>query len=161
MDVPVRRRRRDRWTPIAVSNRRPRSERLLCPISNTEVFGSIPELKNRNDAVLFPPGAIHLRYGQHFGRHRGFGFVHIWNQHFASIEHHDTALDAVRHAISRVLRPGASIHLEAGNRLECFRPSVGVAILELRATGNDTYYSVVTGGYVPRNAKGPRIGALA
>ena len=60
-----------------------------------------------------------------------------------------------------MLRPGTAIHYETGRRLACFRAGFGLVLFELREQANDSFYSVVTGGYVPRNAKGPEIGALA
>ena len=141
MDVHVRRRRRDRWTPVANPRRRHREERLLCPVRGTEAFARVPEIRDRNGAIVLPGGEVFLRYGQHLGPHRGFGFMHIWKEHEVSIEDHDAALDVVRHEVARVLRPGTGVHYEGGDRVVCFRPRSGVAVLELREQGRYVHYS--------------------
>ena len=161
MDQPVRRRRRDRWTPIANVQCRHRDERLLCPVGGTEVFGRVPEIRQRNGTLLLPGGEIFLRYGHHLGPHRGFGFVHIWKEHVSEVGDHEAAVDVVRDTVARALRPGTGIHYENGDRVVCFRPHAGVAVLELRQHDRHIHYSVVTSGFNPPKAKGPRIGALS
>lgn len=131
--------------------------RLTHPDTGAEAFGHIPALDIRN-GPSFPAGPIYLKYGEHRGEHRGFGFQHIWKQHFACMEDHNAAMARVQRVVADALPPGAPIHYEWGDRLEVFRLRTGSVILLLARKA--TEYSVVSAGYRPRNAKGPRVGAL-
>src|SRR6478672_10097798 len=145
----------DRVRPVWTSE-----QNLICPIGRTEVFARVPAMKVRG-GISFPAGDVHLRYGSHFGYNSGFGFQHIWREHFHHIKDHDEALEAVRRNIAKVLRPATQIFYEAdrGQRASVHRLHVGIAIIGLRAAPTP-HYSVITGGFNPGKTKGSLIGAL-
>jgi len=134
--------------------------RLKHPGGDTEVFGHVPLLTIRSGPP-FPAGPIYLKYGEHRGEHRGFGFQHIWKEHCRHIGDHDVAVDHVRRLVADALQPNTPIHYEYGERLEVFRLRTGSVILLLARSLEVPEYSVVTAGYFPKNAKGSRVGALA
>lgn len=133
------------------------------PLTGTPVFGYFPKLDVGGRA--FEEGEILLKYGQHYGPNRGFGLVHIWQEHFAIHETAEAALPDVAAFISSVLRPAATIHYEYGigsssDRTTVLRTTTGLVILEARSDGlNNCYYAVVT-AFPGRKANGPVIGAI-
>jgi hypothetical protein len=143
---------------------------LVCPSTSTTVFAQVPQMTPR-DGPDFPAGPIHLRYGVHLGPNRGFGFQHIWAEHFAHIEDHDLAMAAVIKSIAAVLLPETDIFYaqpkpvkpgrkKQNDRATVFRLSTGLVIVELRPD-TPPHYSVVTGGYNNlTQKKGSLIGAL-
>jgi hypothetical protein len=142
-------------------------ESLICPISRTAVYGKIPPLSYRGRAV-FPAGDIHFKYGIHYGPGSGFGFQHIWKEHFPHIRDHDDAMEQACRMIARVFRPNAQIffdplhpsNIQAASRITAFRLHVGNVVIALRPEATP-FYSIVTGGFGGANAKGSLIGALA
>ncbi len=109
---------------------------------------------------------IHLRYGRHFGPHRGYGLMHIWQEHFAGIPDSPGAEQAVCSFITTIITPGAAIHYEGGtsiaqdNRSAIFRTRQGLAVVEQKLDGRgDAYYSVVT-AYRSERVHGQRVGTL-
>lgn len=133
-------------------------EQRLSHPAGGEIYGHVPELVIRRGPT-FPAGAIYLKYGEHRGRHRGFGFQHIWKEHFSGIDDHNVAMALICARVAEALQPRAPLHYETGDRLEVYRLKAGCVILELRPSEGPSY-SVVSAGYVTRNAKGPRVGAL-
>ena len=124
----------------------------------------MPSLKLRGRA-LFPPGTIQLRYGAHYGPNHGFGFLHIWREHFNHIRDHDEAMRKVKASIANILKAGTAIRHDTNataTRVFVVRIGAGIVVVEhLRDEGFPAIYSVVTGGYHPReNTKGSVIGAL-
>ncbi|MBO9778116.1 hypothetical protein J7379_20890 [Xanthomonas phaseoli pv. dieffenbachiae] len=136
-----------------------REQRLLHPSNGTDVYGLVPQL-NFKSGPPFPAGAIHLKYGEHRGKHRGFGFQHIWREHCAHIVSHDEAMAFVCEMVAKALRPNTAIYYEFGERLEVFSLRAGQVIIELARTSVPETYSVVTAGYKPTYAKGSQVGAL-
>lgn len=139
-----------------------RNQELVCPIGKTTVFARVPEIQVRGGPT-FPAGDVFLRYGEHFGYNNGFGFQHIWREHFHHITDHDAAMEEVRLRIAKILRPSTHIYYDNTHRKprpNVFRLHVGVVILEMRA-GAVPHYSIITGGFNPAKAKGSLIGALA
>lgn len=132
-------------------------QNLLHPDTGGLVFGQVPELKIHRGPT-FPAGAIHLKYGEHRGPHRGFGFQHIWQEHYAHIADHDVAMDAVIRDVAKALQPRAPIFYDSGARLEVLRFTSNSIIIEWNR--RTLHYSVVTAGFVRKNAKGSRVGAL-
>lgn len=136
-------------------------QQLVCPIGKTPVFARVPRISVRGGPT-FPAGDVFLRYGEHFGYNNGFGFQHIWREHFHHIKDHDAAMEAVRNAIAGILRPTAPIFYDAtraGNRAAVHRLHAGIVIIQMRA-GAPPHYSVVTGGFNPAKTKGSLVGAL-
>jgi hypothetical protein len=135
-------------------------QNLICPFGKTEVFARVPAINVRG-GISFPAGEVFLRYGDHFGYNSGFGFQHIWREHFHHITDHDLAMEAVRQSVADVLRPTTKIFYEAERerRASVHRLHVGIVIIELR-TSPTTHYSVITGGFNPGKTKGSLIGAL-
>lgn len=136
-----------------------RNDPLVNPASDEHLFGWVPQLKIHRGPT-FPAGGVVLRYGEHRGPHSGFGFQHIWRQHFFRIEDHDEAMERICDHVAKSLAPRTALHYETGARLEAFRLITGSTVLQL-LDGDQPVYSVVTSGYFPRNGKGPRVGALA
>ena len=137
--------------------RRDPDERLPHPDSAMPVFGHFPELGVKN-GPLFPSGEIVLAYGHHLGPNRGFGFQHIWVEHFRRMEEHDAALERISRFVAGILRPRTPIYYELGSRAAIFRGSAGQVIVELR-DGPNPFYSVVT-AFVAHRVHGDRVGAL-
>lgn len=132
---------------------------LTNPVTGTNVFGLVPEISVRGGPT-FPAGPIHLKYGLHRGPHKGFGFQHIWKQHFREHASHEAALPAVIEFIQKALPASAPLFYEYGNRLEVFRIYTGRVIIELYDRSVQPHYSVVSAGYRPKSAAGARVGAL-
>ncbi|MEB1723070.1 hypothetical protein VDR40_21485, partial [Xanthomonas campestris pv. campestris] len=84
-----------------------REQRLLHPSNGTDVYGLVPEL-NFKSGPPFPAGAIYLKYGEHRGKHRGFGFQHIWREHCAHIASHDEAMSFVCKMVANLRFPHIS-----------------------------------------------------
>lgn len=142
-------------------------ESLLCPVSNTVVYGKIPQLSYRG-SVIFPAGDIYFKYGIHYGPGSGFGFQHVWKEHYPHVKDHDDAMERACRMIAKVFRPNAQVfydplhpaNIRAASRVTAFRLHVGNVVIALR--DEDTpFYSIVTGGFGGANAKGSLIGALA
>jgi hypothetical protein len=116
----------------------------------------------------FPAGAIQLHYGIHYGHNSGFGFQHIWAEHYKHLGDHDAAMGVITKAVSDILRPNTEVFYvppkpspkKKRERANVFRLSAGLVIIELRADANTPFYSVVTGGFNPGEKKGSLIGAL-
>ena len=128
------------------------ADRLICAATGNTTFAMFPEL----GFAGFPAGPIVLKYGKHLGGSRGYGFQHIWREHYPRIADHDVAQNVIIGYVSSILVTNAPIYYEAGSRVAVFKASAGQVIVELRGAE----YSVVT-AYASRNAKGSWIGALA
>lgn len=143
--------------------------RLICPSSKTDVFGRVREMTVRGGPT-FPAGPIHLHYGIHFGANRGFGFQHIWAEHFRHVKDHDQAMSQIIAEVAKILQPTTEVfylppkvkekNKKQPERAKVFRLSAGLVIIELRPE-HPAFYSVVTGGFNPGEKKmGSLIGAL-
>lgn len=137
---------------------------LPCPGTGSNIFGHVPQMQVRG-GPLFPEGHIQLHYGAHYGPNRGFGFQHIWAEHYRHIQDHDGAMAEIAKAIQAILKPTTDIFYVppkervGKERASVFRLSAGLVIIELR-DGTNPFYSVVTGGFNPGEKKGTLIGAL-
>lgn len=134
------------------------SEQFLShPVTGDTAYGHVPELKIHRGPT-FPAGAIHLKYGEHRGPHRGFGFQHIWREHYSGIANHDDAMEAIRKHLAEALQPRAPIFFDSdsGDRLEVYRFKSNSVLIEWR----NGIYSVVTAGFIRKITKGSRVGAL-
>jgi hypothetical protein len=133
------------------------------PLTGTPLFGFFPEITNPR--ISFESGPIYLRYGEHFGANRGYGLVHIWQEHFRFAPSAMAALPDAAKLLNKVLQPRSTIHYEYGlgraaNRTTVLRNTAGIAILEKRLDGlNKVFYAIVT-AFPGRNANGPVIGAI-
>lgn len=137
-------------------------EFAINPLSGNTVFGVFPEIVHSHHH--FPAGPIRLKYGKHFGPHRGYGISHIWAEHWRHIDDPHAASAAVIEHVTQIIHTGASIHcefsqLKGAPRTMVCRGAHGIAILQESADGRGTaYYSVVTA--FRGKANGPRIGAV-
>lgn len=133
------------------------------PLTGTPLFGHFPEIASPR--ISFEPGPIYLRYGEHFGPNRGYGLVHIWQEHFRSAPSAMEALPDAARLLNRGLQPRSTIHYEYGvgraaDRSTVLRSAAGIAILEKRLDGlNKVFYAIVT-AFPGKNANGPVIGAI-
>lgn len=144
-------------------NRLHKNATILNPLTGLPLFGLFPSIAQKE--VLFEGGPIYLRYGQHVGYSRGWGFEHIWKARYPNICVFDEAMPAVTGLVTKILVQGASIHYEYGigraeNRSTVFHSREGVVIVEERLDGqNKAFYSIVT-AYPGKKANGPKIGAI-
>lgn len=147
--------RRSRWTPYVPNLQQKkwtRNQELCC-------VAHFPDIVLRGES-LFQAGRIVLRYGEHQGPNRGFGFEHIWKEHFGGVADHDTAMADVERFVRAIVRPGVAIHYEAGKRAAIFSSLNGLAIVQEMVDGqNVIFYSVIT-AFSGRNANGSRVGAV-
>lgn len=137
------------------------------PKTGTPIFGIFPHITHQRST--FSEGPIYLRYGRHTGPHRGFGLVHIFEEHKREIERQTSiqlfsiqdAIEVIPMYINSILVKDAAIHSEFDLRMRCtiVKTKNGLVLLEPFKDGEDnTYYSIVTA--YKGQAKGPRIGAL-
>jgi hypothetical protein len=117
-------------------------------------FGHFPALTNKG--YTFVGGPIYLLYGEHWGRHNGFGIVHILEGHWRELklDHKDAnpkTVAFVANFVSRIIACRATIHCEFAGMKGNHRPLVvkggqGMSVLEARedAETGEPYYSVVT-----------------
>lgn len=148
------------------------NENLICPIGKSEVFANIPAITLRSSGEALPAGPVYLRYGRHFSANKGFGFQHIWTEHYPYIVDHDAAMERIRNELAAVLRPGTEIFHDServkkgaltkqsdSKRLNVQRLHLGIVIVALMP-GAHPHYSIITGGYNPGYTKGSLVGAL-
>ena len=146
-----------------VANKPSKSSLIINPATGLSSFGTFPAINSQG--AIFLGGPIFLRYGEHYGMGRGWGFEHIWQARFPSAIDQAAAEPLVLGLVCGILVPGASIHYEFGlgsaaNRSTVFRSSAGVVVVEERLDGrNDAFYSIVT-AFGSRKANGPVIGAI-
>lgn len=132
-------------------------------------FGDFPPLTSQGHT--FVAGPIYLLYGDHWGRHNGYGIVHILEGHWRELklagkDANPKSVADVASFVSRIISRRAAIHCEFAGMRGNHRPLVvkagnGLAVLEERedsGTG-ESYYSVVT-AMVNANQRGSRIGTL-
>lgn len=128
------------------------------PSNGGTIYGIFPKV--RHAKLELPAGDIVLRYGEQRGYHRGFGFMHIWHEHYGHIARQDDAIVAVCAVVASIIRPGAAIHDEGNGRALILKTPTGVVIVELNHRGDNTpFYSVVT-CFDGRKTHGPRVGAV-
>lgn len=132
-------------------------------------FGYFPPITNRGHTFI--GGPIHLLYGEQWGRHNGFGIVHILEDHWRELkldskEANPKKVAFVAHIVSRIIARRAEIYCEFASTKGNHRPLVvkgteGTAVLEARedAETGEPYYSVVTAMRSP-NRRGALIGNL-
>lgn len=129
--------------------------KLLHNSFGDEVFANFPNLSKHG----FPAGTIKLKHGEHKGIHSGFGFHHIWKEHFSHIDNETAAQTYIIERLQIKLKFGMIYH-EHGKRNIIFKPKEGVVILQLTydGTGNP-FYNVIT-CFSQGNPHGIRIGQL-
>lgn len=133
------------------------------PKTGTPIFGFFPEIKASR--VSFEEGPIYLRYGVHHGPNRGFGLVHIWEEHLKREVSAMAALPRAADLILAILQKQATIHYEyemgkAADRTAVLKSNSGMVILERRQDGlNNVYYSIVT-AFPGKKAHGQLIGKI-
>lgn len=133
------------------------------------IFGQLPAICDKRQTD--DPGPVYLLFGEHWGRHAGFGVVHILAGHYRELKIGSalacpSGVTAVADFVSRVITKRAGVYCEFADMRGKFKPIVvrhgsGTVVLEARrdtATG-EPYYSVVT-AFKGTNAKGSKIGAL-
>lgn len=135
---------------------------LSNPIKGNPSFGTVPKAKCRGDSI--PGGEILLRWGRHKGPNKGYGAVHIWNEHKGEMR-----LLGFRQAqdvpefVSRIVKKGVPLHYEGGHlrrmRLKCVQASIGSAVLEFRDDRDEPYWGIVT-AYPGTKTHGPRVGTV-
>ena len=136
-----------------------RDEHLICPVKRTDVYGRVPKIVIRNGPT-FPAGNIFLRYGEQFRTGIGFGFRHIWADHYGHIPDHDIAMERICSEVSAILMPGTELFYEnRKDRMNAHRLHSGFVVLSL-VPGFPARYSVITGGFSPGNTKGSLVGSL-
>jgi hypothetical protein len=136
--------------------------RLSHPANGTLVYGVLPPIR-KVGALILEGGDIVLRYGKHIGdRHSktGFGFKHIWTRRFHTILDEKAAMTAVSHLVASIVRPGALIYWETGEKCAVFCNANGEVIVEERGRPGSRFYSVVTAIKPPVNAQGSLMGTL-
>jgi hypothetical protein len=119
----------------------------------------------------FVEGPIHLLFGEQWGRHNGYGIVHILEDHWRELkldckDANPTTVAVVATFVSRIISRRADIHCEFASAKGNHRPLVvkgteGMAVLEARedAETGAPYYSVVT-AMRSANRRGALIGKL-
>lgn len=139
--------------------------RIINPATNTDCFGTFPEIPSSPVCESFPSGPIQLHHGLHRKAHDGYGLVHMWTEHFNQAPTLGDGTALVIAYIQSVLQPQATIHYEdrtgrRADRTTVFRSPHGLLIVELGYDGyGNPRYSIITG--IPSaNAKGPVIGAF-
>lgn len=146
-----------------VANKPSKSSPVINPTTGLPSFGTFPAINSQG--AVFAGGPIYLRYGEHYGTSRGWGFEHIWQARFPTAIDIAAATPLVTGLIGRIIVSGASIHYEFGlgsasRRSTVFRSSAGVVIVEERLDGlNNAFYSIVT-AFGATKAYGPVIGAI-
>lgn len=75
---------------------------IINPITGTPVFGVFPEIIKHG----FPSGNIYLRYGAHMGKNKGFGLIHIWEEHFKQYASVQEAEPHILSLINSILQNG-------------------------------------------------------
>lgn len=139
------------------------NKRLLHPDTCTQSFGEVPSgLKCRH--VMLPPGNIHLLHGRHSAPNRGFGACHIWAEHRREMEQVGLfACADVPRYVAGIVGAGSQLYYEGGHirtvRLMAVRSPRGVAILELRNTRSDSFWSIVT-AYSSNKKHGTLVGTV-
>lgn len=137
---------------------------ILNPATSTLSFGAFPGFTVRESGRVFAPGQIQLRYGEHFGPHRGYGFTHIWREHFPGTNVEPDALAQVVQFVQSVLAKGSGVFYEGGTgrherrAIVCRVGKMLVVLEEMTDAENNTLYSVVTA--FRSNPKGVRVATL-
>jgi hypothetical protein len=138
---------------------------ILNPKTNTYIFGNV-DIRNKAYIGKFLNGEIRLRYGNHIGVNRGFGVMHIWEEHSKELEVMGyKAIEDVAHYISDIITLGAHVqyitrNTHAKSRLTVVGTSKGIAILEYQDdVESEGFYSVVT-AYKKARPKGVLIGSV-
>lgn len=133
-----------------------KNKQLINPDTGTSEFGRFPEIPE----YQFPAGPIYLRYGIHNGPNSGFGFKHIWDEHFSHIQNSEDVQSEIVSLITSITKNG-HIYYEQGQRNIVFQLHKGILILELREDGNgNSFYSIIT-CYTQGHPHGTLIGKLS
>ena len=133
------------------------------PVTGTPKFADFPALKPRGKA--FAGGPIYLREGKHRGPNNGYGFQHIWQEHFSAEVDPKEAELQVATFVATILVVGSSIHYEGGigsqvDRAVIWRHANGIAILEERTDGQGSIIYTVVTAFKTGGPKGVLIGKL-
>jgi hypothetical protein len=127
----------------------PKPNRLINhPTNGTPKFCDFPAVRARGKQ--FSGGPIYLREGMHKGKNWGFGFRHIWAEHFKEETDPIAAERTVVGFVAQILTAGSAIFYEGGtgslaDRACVLRSAEGVVIVEERLNrSRPAIYSVVT-----------------
>jgi hypothetical protein len=121
--------------------------RLICLRTNSPVFGHINNLIL--DRREYPSAPICLFAGRHTGANKGFGAVHIWEEHKKEMAKSGlNSYELVPVFVENIVCPNTPVHFESGNfrntRLIAVCNRFGTAILEWREMREANLWSVVT-----------------
>jgi len=136
---------------------------LVNPATNTDDFSMFPGAKDSQTGRIFPKAPIRLRFGEHRGKNRGYGFVHSWQAHWPNHQEAD-AREELFAFLALVFMRGSSILYEGGNgsaeaRVTVVRSAAGTVVLEERGDCiDDLFYSIITAIPGKKNQQGTRIG---
>ena len=134
---------------------------LLHP-SGSASFGQLVEM--RSQSLILPAGPIMLFHGEHFGPNRGWGALHIWEEHRKEMVRRGfEAFEDVPGFVATIIRTGASVVFEGPGpksmRIAVVRNTSGTAILESRNRRDGHIWSVVT-AFSGNKAHGTRVGTV-
>ena len=136
---------------------------VLKPNTQSVSFGNISEHTSKGTTI--PAGEIRLRNGKHFGVNRGFGVEHIWAEHQKEMLNSGfESKEDVPAYVASIVTEGASVYsdfsaMRGAQKLTVVRTKVGMAVLEYRTEGEDSFYSIVT-AYSQKTAHGIQIGTV-
>ena len=135
------------------------------PLTGTPLFGHFPLISLLNGSRVFPRAPIYLKTGDHWGANKGYGVVHIWQEHFKSKPDYQSALPFAVNLVNKIVVIGAQILYEFGagadaEKCTVFKSAHGLAIVTLKMDGKGMpYYSIIT-VYPRKNAHGKVVGKL-
>ncbi|WP_312771245.1 hypothetical protein [Pseudoxanthomonas mexicana] len=136
---------------------------LVSPQTKSTVFGNVSALRLGRDQIIAPAAPVYLRCGAHFGPNWGFGFRHIWKEHFSHVPERDEAAHQISAFVAQLLKKTTPVHYDQDSQEEgrtkatALRVLVGLAVIEYLPA--EALWSVVT-AYRGRNTKGPAVGSL-
>lgn len=126
-------------------------------------FGRIKSINRPKDFLVTEEAEIYLFYGKHTGPNKGFGIVHIFEEHKKEMEKIGLyTIEDVPEYVAKVVCPGTSLYFEGREiskpphpRVLAVRGANGTAILEYR----HDVWSIVT-VYTRPNRTGTAIGRI-
>jgi hypothetical protein len=125
-------------------------------------FGNVVEMKSRRTTI--PAGEIRLMSGRHVGPNRGWGAVHIWEEHMREMKDREfLTYEDVPAYVATIIRQGTRLFFEGGQtrqiRLMGVRATNGTAVLEFRDQRAGPIWSVVT-AFSGTKMHGTRVGTV-
>lgn len=149
------------YLPLGIS----KNSFVTNPNTGTPLFGQFPLINVPNSSQVFPQAPIYLKAGDHWGPNKGYGVVHIWQEHFNSQTNYQAALPLAVALVNKIIVPGARIFYEYGTgsdagKCTVFKSTHGLAIVTLKTDGQGLpYYSIIT-VYPSRRVHGQEIGKI-